>query len=85
MGSITTYTPERFDLIIWNMQGTSSGHIERIVLTGKAGWVTTVGFNTSSGISGSQRDGGGVYYRKRNLNHVLGRMQIKGLVGWIVK
>lgn len=82
-GNLVQYKPEPYDLIIWNTPGTSNGHIERIVLTGQGGWVTTVGFNTSSGVAGNQRDGGGVYYRKRNLFHVLGRMQIKGLVGWI--
>lgn len=76
------YSPSQDDLIIWNKPKTVFGHIERIIEVGKAGWVSTVGFNTSSGAKGNQRDGGGVYKRKRNLYHFLGRMQILGLVGW---
>lgn len=77
-----SYNPSIDDLLIYNKPKTINGHIERIIGVGKAGWVYTVGFNTSSGNSGNQRDGGGVYKRQRNLFHFLGRMQILGLVGW---
>jgi hypothetical protein len=78
----TSYLPAPDDLIFWKYNGKNSGHVERIIEVMKAGWVKTVGFNTSSGNAGSQSDGGGVYYRKRNVYHALGRMAIRGLIGF---
>ena len=76
------FKPEQDDLLIWNKPKTIFGHIERIVEVGKCGWAYTVGFNTASGNKGNQRDGGGVYRRKRNTYYPLGRSLIKGLIGW---
>lgn len=76
------FVPSIDDLLIWNKPNTIFGHIERIVEVGSKGWVYTVGFNTASGSKGNQRDGGGVYRRKRNIYYPLGRSLIKGLVGW---
>lgn len=73
--------PRVGDLIYWKFSKTPFGHVERVVAVGKAGWVTTVAFNTTSGTRGDQRDGGGVYYRKRNVAHPLGRMRLLGCVG----
>lgn len=70
------------DLMFWRSPNKYSGHVERVVEAMKAGWVKTVGFNTSSGAKGSQRDGGGVYYRKRNIYHFLGRMTVRGFIGF---
>lgn len=74
--------PEVSDLIIWKFQQNAFGHIERIIGVGKGGWVTTVGFNTSSGNSGDQRNGGGVFIRKRNILSPLGRMRSFGIIGF---
>lgn len=82
VGVKVPYRAEIDDLIVWNKPKTIFGHIERVVEVGKAGWITTIGFNTTSGNKGNQRDGGGVYKRKRNIYHPLGRNVIKGLVGW---
>jgi hypothetical protein len=58
-----TKRPGRGDLAFWvNRDGT--GHIEAVVSAG-AIWVNTIGGNTSSGEAGSQRDGDGLYRRKR--------------------
>lgn len=46
-------------------------HVE-LVLSVKGNVVKTVGFNTSPGNSGSQSNGGGTYFRDRNLNIVHG-------------
>ncbi|MCX6146059.1 MAG: hypothetical protein NTW25_02245 [Candidatus Kapabacteria bacterium] len=81
-GTKVNFKPDKHDLIVWNNKGKITGHIERIIEVGQKGWVSTVGFNTSSGMTGNQRDGGGVWKRKRNLYHFLGRMQLLGLVGW---
>jgi len=74
--------PEVNDLIVWKFSDKPFGHIERVISVGKGGWVTTVGFNTSSGNSGDQRNGGGVWIRKRNVLSPLGRMRSFGLLGF---
>jgi hypothetical protein len=70
------------DLIFWVLPNGINGHVERIIKVKKAGWIETIGFNTSSGIIGDQRNGGGVYKRNRNLYHILGRMKVRGLIGF---
>ena len=72
--------PQRNDLVIWRLGKSGSGHVGRIVGVGKAGWVQTIEGNTESGSQGNQRDGGGVYEKRRCLNHVLGRMYVRGLI-----
>jgi hypothetical protein len=81
-GKTAAYIPARHDLIVWRRRNSFSGHIERIVRLGSGGWVTTVAFNTGGQ---SDRDGEGVFLRKRNIFHPLGRMQIRGLIGFIPK
>jgi len=80
-GTKTIYEAKRHDLIVWRKRNSWQGHVERIIRVEKAGWVYTIGFNTSSG-KGNQRDGEGVYIRKRNIKHPLGRLQIRGLYGF---
>jgi len=82
VGYKMTPTPFDNDLIFWRKPNEWKGHVERIIEVMKAGWVKTVGFNTSSGTEGSQDDGGGVYFRKRNVNHFLGRMVLRGFIGF---
>jgi len=74
--------PSDNDLIFWRKPNEWKGHVERIIEVMKAGWIKTVGFNTSSGNNGSQDDGEGVYFRKRNINHFLGRMVLRGFIGF---
>lgn len=78
-GDKVEFKPEVHDLVIWNIAGTIFGHVERIIAVGQKGWVTTIGFNTSSS---DPRNGNGVWIKKRCLYHPLARMHIKGLVGW---
>jgi hypothetical protein len=84
-GKKTEFKPQKHDLITWKSRHSWTGHVERIDVVGKAGWVYTIGFNTSNGKTGSQRNGDGVFYRKRNIKHVLGRLYVRGLVGFKVK
>lgn len=76
------YIPNKHDFIVWRTPKAVTGHIERVIEVKKGGWVNTIAFNTTSGNYGNQRDGGGVYIRKRNILHPLGRMAIRGLVGF---
>lgn len=81
-GERTKYFAAKDDLIVWKYSNSWSGHIERIFEVCEAGWVLTVGANTSNGKTGSQRDGNGVFIRRRNILHPLGRMNIRGLIGF---
>jgi hypothetical protein len=76
-GKISDYYPDRHDLIVWRKPKSWSGHIERVLEVKKAGWVITVGFNTINN-SGQQ----GVFRKKRNVFHPLGRLAIRGLIGF---
>lgn len=69
------------DLIFWKMSGKINGHIGRIRKVLRAGWCLSDEGNTSSGSTGSQREGGGNFTRKRNLSYPLGRMNVLGIVG----
>ncbi|MBE2189333.1 MAG: CHAP domain-containing protein [Candidatus Kapabacteria bacterium] len=82
IGQKTNSNPKVDDLMFWRRPNQWSGHVERIIEVKKAGWVDTIGFNTSSGDIGSQDDGGGVYKRKRNIHHFLGRMVVRGFIGF---
>ncbi len=85
LGIPTFYSASIDDLIVWKYSNSWSGHIERIFEVHKAGWVLTVGANTSNGKRGSQREGNGVYIRRRNILHSLGRMYIRGLIGFKIE
>lgn len=77
--------PEVYDLYIWRRKDSYRGHIGWCYEIGEKGWVRTVEFNTSSGSSGSQDDGQGVWLRKRNILHPLGRLRTRGFVGFKLK
>ena len=79
VGKKVSYKPQKNDLLFWIV--TTTGHVERIDSVLKGGWVKTIGFNTSSG-TGNQRDGEGVYLRKRNIYSPLSRMRVRGIIGF---
>jgi hypothetical protein len=74
--------PEKGDFFTYRKKNSYTGHTGIVDTVKKAGWIESIEFNTSSGIGGSQRDGGGVYRRKRNYLHPLGRMMFRGFVGF---
>jgi len=80
-GTQSTYSPKRHDFIVWKHISKSTGHIGRIKAVQDRGWVLVYEFNTSPS-SGNQRDGDGNYIKRRNINHVLGRMKVRGLAGF---
>lgn len=73
--------PQPLDLIFWKFSRTPFGHAARIIAVNRAGWIETIEFNTTSGNTGNQRDGGGVWRRKRNIRYPLGRMGLLGFIG----
>ncbi len=81
-GKKTSFYPKENDFFVWKQRNAYQGHIGFITKVTEKGWVTTIEFNTSSGSSGSQRDGGGVYIRRRNYLHPLGSMLVRGFVGF---
>ena len=70
------------DFFIWRKKDSFQGHIGVIESVGAKGWVDTIEFNTSGNDTGDQRDGGGVWRKKRNLIHPLGRLRVRGFVGF---
>lgn len=72
-GKKTSYIPQRHDLLIWRAANGINGHIERVDSVLNGGWVRCIAFNT-----GNRQ----VKLTKRNIYHILGRLQVRGLVGF---
>lgn len=81
-GRKTAFSPQKHDLIVWRKLNSSKGHIERIISVQSKGWVKTVGFNTSFIVKNKKIEG--VFMHKRNIFHILGLLQIRGLFGFEV-
>ncbi len=79
-----TNTTQRYDLFVWRQKNSTKGHIGMVDSVLTKGWVKTIEFNTSEGNTGSQRDGGGVWLRKRNLIQPMGMLLVRGRVGFNV-
>jgi hypothetical protein len=79
-GRLAAFSPQRHDLVVWRKPNSRQGHVERIISVGRKGWVKTIAFNTSSPGSGTKAQG--VFIKRRNLYHFLGRMFVRGLIGF---
>ncbi|MCL2039118.1 MAG: hypothetical protein FWG85_01655 [Bacteroidetes bacterium] len=79
-GNKTKYSAQKHDLIIWKKPKSWQGHIERIHNVLPNGWVETIGFNSSKTINGKKQEG--VFLQRRNILHPLGRLKVKGIVGF---
>lgn len=72
------YRPKYGDLVIWANGSTMTGHIGFVIsYDERTGIITTIEANTSSGKSGSQSNGNGVYVRYRKISrdtyfHIIG-------------
>ena len=77
IGSLVEYVPQIDDLIFWRKTVTT-GHVERIIAILDNNEVETVGFNTGANV----RDGEGVYKRIRHTLNPVGKLRIRGLIGW---
>lgn len=78
-GNPTLYLAKTGDLLVWKLPKSYSGHIEIIVRSINAGIYLTIGFNTSNG---NVRDGEGNYYRYRSIFDSIGRLNVRGIVGF---
>lgn len=76
-GEKIRFSPKRNDLIIWRKARTKFGHIERIISVEDNGWVRTLAFNVKND-AGQE----GVFIKRRNILHPLGRLSLRGLVGF---
>jgi len=74
--------PQIYDLVVWKKPYSRSGHIESIKSPLNDLKVIDYAFNTSNGKSGSQREGNGNFIRERDLSSGLGKMAMRGLVGF---
>lgn len=78
------FKPAKHDLICWRHHDPDiRGHVERIIDIITPRLVRTVGFNTSNGKIGSQREGDGVFIRVRKIGD-LGKMYLNCLIGFEV-
>lgn len=66
-------------LLFWQYPQQITGHVEISLSIARAGWVRCIGFNTGGS---NARDGGGVEYTMRNINHPLSRMVIKRVINF---
>ncbi len=82
-GLPSSFKPQRHDLIVWRRGTTVFGHIERIVVVYKAGWILTVGFNVRKFDRQRNKFLEGVFIMKRNIYEPLGWMRVRGLIGFI--
>jgi len=77
------YKPKYGDLIIWANGATMTGHIGFVLSSNeKTKMIITIEANTSSGNSGSQSDGDGVFIRLRKIYlyqyfHIIGFVETK--------
>lgn len=79
------YNVKNTSLIIWKYPNSYYGHIEKTYKVLSNGNIQTIGFNTTPGNVGNQRNGGGVYIRMRNVKHKLGRMSVRGIINFETK
>ncbi|NLO20294.1 MAG: hypothetical protein GX121_10570 [Ignavibacteria bacterium] len=81
-GAKAKYIPSEHSLIVWKYPNSCFGHIERIVSVGKAGWVETIAFNVSAFSNEHGKEMQGVFLKKRNIYHALGKMRIRGMISF---
>ena len=78
------YVLSKHDLIVWRKGKSKRGHIERVIIPGKAGWATTVGFNVRIYAPYKYKYVEGVFIMQRNIYHPLNRMKVRGIIGFTV-
>ncbi len=74
------FKPHVNDLIFWKNRNSYNGHVERIIKVLSKTTVLTIGFNTKKIINNKTFEG--VFIRKRNIFHPIGRKKILGIIGF---
>ncbi|MBI5325028.1 MAG: hypothetical protein HZB41_07135 [Ignavibacteriae bacterium] len=83
-GKQNIYLIKKNDLVIWRKGKSKMGHIERVIVPGKAGWATTLGFNVRLYNINKKKYAEGVFIMRRNIYHPLSRMRVRGILGFKV-
>jgi hypothetical protein len=78
-GVRTPFIPKPGDLLIWRTEGHWTGHVGMIIQIRNKASVITIEGNTSSN---SVRTGGCVEKKVRLTNHPIGKLLIRGIVGF---
>lgn len=78
-GVKTAFIPQVGDLLIWKTEGSWTGHVGIIIRIFNQSSVVTIEGNTSSR---SMRTGGAVEKKVRLTNHPIGRLLVRGIVGF---
>lgn len=78
-GYRTLFAPQLGDLLIWKTEGSWTGHVALIVKIRNKASVITIEGNTSSN---SVRTGGAVEKKVRLVHHPIGRLLVRGIVGF---
>lgn len=75
-GRKSKFNLNKYDLVFWRKINSWQGHVERIIKVGKSGWIKTLAFNVK------QANKEGVFIKKRNIFHPIGRLRFIGAIGF---
>jgi len=75
-GNKIKFNIKKYDLVFWRKKDSWQGHVERVIETGQAGFIKTIGFNVSH--NGKE----GVFIKTRNIYHIINRMFFVGAIGF---
>ena len=81
-GKRVSYAPERGDEMTWNYPGSWKGHKETVAKVLENGFVVTVAGNVTGSSLSNDPVGGGVKLMRRGIFQKIGKMQMRGLVGF---
>lgn len=75
-GRKSKFNLNKYDLVFWRKINSWQGHVERIIEVYNAGWIKTLAFNIKQG------NNEGVFIKKRNIFHPIGRLRFIGAIGF---
>ncbi|MBX3044904.1 MAG: hypothetical protein KF896_14425 [Ignavibacteriae bacterium] len=81
-GKRVSYVPERGDEMTWRYPNSWKGHKETVAKVLENGFVITVAGNVTGSSLSNDPVGGGVKLMRRGIYQKIGKMQMRGLVGF---
>ncbi len=75
-GKNIKFNINKYDLVFWKKKDSWQGHVERVMETGQAGFIKTIGFNVK------HKSKEGVFIKTRNIYHIINRMFFVGSIGF---